>query len=224
MAEKVNPIKSLAFVNPEGQRLTLILGCVTGEDDVKGLRWSIRGYKIPIPVRSGTWFCGFKTDVMVKWLRDHDYVFQGEMNHDSGSMWCAMPGDIIEAMNAVKESTAPSQQAYDELHDNYECLKATYLDVCKANRELNDQLKDAKKQVIALGQHVVEQGAKLAEANKEISDLRAAKLTLDNDTIKHVIRRMCSIGEKVGAIRIYKAIYGCSLFDAKDAVEVIITE
>ena len=216
MAEKVNPIKSLAFVNPEGQRLTLTLGCVAGEDGVKGLRWSIRGYKIPIPVRSGTWFCGFKTDAMVKWLRDHGYVYQGEMS-ESGSMWVLMPDVVMDELNNIKKNTAPSQQEYDN-------LKASYLYACEQIKELSNKLNNADKEIHALGQRTIEQAKALVQARKEIVDLHTAKLTLDNDTINHVIRRMCSIGEKVSAIRVYKAIYGCSLFDAKEAVETIITE
>lgn len=50
----------------------------------KGWRWRFIGTKIPMPVRSGTWFNGFQEDTMLLWLSEHGWELEAKVSMLTG--------------------------------------------------------------------------------------------------------------------------------------------
>ena len=83
--EKIKPIIAYNLLNAEGKELMLQLGVV--ESSIRSnanLQWRFFGREIPMPVRSGTWFCGFPADTMLKWLNEQGWVLRSKTQIYSG--------------------------------------------------------------------------------------------------------------------------------------------
>ena len=71
----ITTIRTYNLVDSNGNKLQLKLGRINMSHDVhivgpdKGLRWSFKGAKIPMPVRNETWFNGFPEETMLDWLK-----------------------------------------------------------------------------------------------------------------------------------------------------------
>jgi hypothetical protein len=77
MNEIISILKVYNLVDSNRNKLRLYLGLENGHSDRKnpdkGLRWSFSGNKIPMPVRSGTWFNGFPEWTMLGWLKENGW-------------------------------------------------------------------------------------------------------------------------------------------------------
>lgn len=87
----VSVIRVYNLVDSKGNKLRLRLGMLSScRDDVcissadKGYRWSFVGEHIPMPVRSMTWFNGFKEDIMLSWLKGNGWYVCSCVNMDTG--------------------------------------------------------------------------------------------------------------------------------------------
>lgn len=50
-------------------------------------RWRFYGCRIPMPVRSGTWFQGLSTSEMLAWLRSNGWELKGRVNLCTGGIY-----------------------------------------------------------------------------------------------------------------------------------------
>ena len=77
MKENIDILRTYNLVNSKGNKLRLYLGRIEGSDDYfgdKGFRWCFVGSRIPMPVRSGTWFNGFPEHIMLDWLKGNGWA------------------------------------------------------------------------------------------------------------------------------------------------------
>ena len=87
--EKIKILRAYNFVNADGVNLQLHLGryentdCIPYKVDM-GYRWAFNGTKIPMPVRSGTWFNGFPESVMLDWLKENGWALRSCVNMSTG--------------------------------------------------------------------------------------------------------------------------------------------
>ena len=90
MKEKINVKRVYNLVDANGNglqlRLGLIQGCKDGlpVPDLYGWRWSFEGKKIPMPVRSCTWFNGFPEPIMLDWLKENGWALRSCVNMSTG--------------------------------------------------------------------------------------------------------------------------------------------
>ena len=116
----VKAVKVYNLVDSNKTKLQLKLGvlqnregevCIPKADT--GWRWSFVGTKIPMPVRSMTWFNGFPEDTMLLWLHDNGWALQSVVDMDTGKAKVynlpANNGDNIPEL--AKEASA--QEAYN---------------------------------------------------------------------------------------------------------------
>ncbi len=89
MKENITVLMCFNLVNENGNKLRLYLGrdesytdCYGNPD--KGFRWSFVGFKIPMPVRSGTWFNGFPVDTMLSWLKGNGWALHTSVEMCTG--------------------------------------------------------------------------------------------------------------------------------------------
>lgn len=87
--EKVKTLYVYNLLNSNGDELRMRLGYVV---DANGnpynvnaaWRWSFDGKKIPMPVRSRTWFCGFPEQTMISWLNGNGWYVRTRVDVMSG--------------------------------------------------------------------------------------------------------------------------------------------
>lgn len=77
--EEVKALRSYNLLNEFGHHLTLQYGrCVDLDGNIMNAnsaqRWRFFGSKIPMPVRSGTWFQGLSTREMLDWLKNAGWL------------------------------------------------------------------------------------------------------------------------------------------------------
>lgn len=88
--EKVMHIKSYLFSDGKHD-LALKYGRVTFDDQILPeeiyQRWAFNGLHIPFPIRSGTWFEGFSSGVMIDYLKSAGYSYKGCVNILTGHMY-----------------------------------------------------------------------------------------------------------------------------------------
>ena len=79
--EKVKALIAYNLRNPDGCTLRMLYGrmldmngCV--DNAYSAQRWCFCGTRIPMPVRSGTWFVGFAVPEMLEWLRHEGWELQ----------------------------------------------------------------------------------------------------------------------------------------------------
>ena len=96
--EKIVIHKVYNLVNPNGDKLQLKLGWIK-ELSRNGWRWAFEGKKIPMPVRSRTWFNGFPEPVMLEWLKENDWVVRTIVSPCDGS------ADVFDLPKAEEENT-----------------------------------------------------------------------------------------------------------------------
>lgn len=131
------------LVDSKGNKLLLRLGrhynteCIPYHGD-QGFRWSFVGKKIPMPVRSETWFNGFPEEIMVNWLMDNGWVVQSKVEMGSGKVYIYnMPNEdepskgnessyeLTELM--ISQGERALQFAIKTLADNGDKIKAVML-------------------------------------------------------------------------------------------------
>lgn len=89
--KNIEIIKVYNLVNANGDKLQLRYGKLmaranelfTSSEDM-GLRWSFAGKKIPMPVRSRTWFNGFPKEIMIQWLNEQGWFVATEVLMTTG--------------------------------------------------------------------------------------------------------------------------------------------
>lgn len=89
--KNIEVIKVYNLVNANGDKLLLRYGKLmartnelfTSSADM-GLRWSFAGKKIPMPVRSRTWFNGFPKEIMIQWLNEQGWFVATEVLMTTG--------------------------------------------------------------------------------------------------------------------------------------------
>ena len=88
----IQKIKAYYFKDRNGIKLTLCYGRevsdLTGEIDNSPTdqRWVMYGKRIPMPVRSGTWFQGLSSVAMVNFLEANGYTLEASVNLSTGIM------------------------------------------------------------------------------------------------------------------------------------------
>lgn len=91
----VDILRVYNLVSIDGNKLRLYLGRIKGSDDYfddKGFRWCFVGNKIPMPVRSDTWFNGFPEHIMLDWLKGNGWALHTSVSMNTGVVTvCAMP-------------------------------------------------------------------------------------------------------------------------------------
>ena len=88
--EHVRPLVSFNLRNANRDKLTLQYGrvlCANGNASslVEDQRWRFYGKKIPMPVRSGTWFQGLSTTEMLDWLKKEGWYPETHVNIGTGT-------------------------------------------------------------------------------------------------------------------------------------------
>lgn len=138
------------LVDLKGSQLQLRLGYVQGEllsHENAGWRWSFEGTKIPMPVRSRTWFCGFPEKTMLNWLAEHGWFVRTKVDMASGrTVVYDLPDPEEEYPDWQFEADkAEFNQLLADLYMNGKSLKAIHLyryahEVCTetAVRNLNE--------------------------------------------------------------------------------------
>lgn len=87
-------------------------------------RWRFYGCRIPMPVRSGTWFQGLSTSEMLAWLRSNGWELRGRVNLCTGGIYiyprCKGNETPIEEDDApVNEETVKrNEETSDEEYAN----------------------------------------------------------------------------------------------------------
>lgn len=91
MKENINIIVVYNLVDANGTKLQLRLGRLKGYGDEllayhtdQGFRWSFVGSKIPMPVRSETWFNGFPENIMIDWLKGNGWYPRSRVEMGTG--------------------------------------------------------------------------------------------------------------------------------------------
>lgn len=87
--EKIKLLKVYNFVDKDGDNLQLRFGILENVRLPKGdtgYRWSFIGTKIPMPIRSDTWFNGFPVETMLEWLKGNGWEVQLIVNTVSGKI------------------------------------------------------------------------------------------------------------------------------------------
>lgn len=88
--EKIKALTTFVFADVmTGTHLTMQAGrvcnlngtCITGN---AAQRWRFFGRRIPMPVRSGTWFQGLNPTEMIDWLGSYGYVLKARVDIESG--------------------------------------------------------------------------------------------------------------------------------------------
>ena len=155
-------IKIYNLLNPNGDKLQLRLGifeCTDGPKDA-GFRWSFVGAKIPMPVRSDTWFNGFPENIMLDWLKENGWLPHTCVNLESGEVKVYEPSwkgnksssqkgnehdpKLKQALEkaitllANDDCLVPAARVYSYLHD---CSK---IDALNAVREMARNLTSAE--------------------------------------------------------------------------------
>lgn len=88
----IKKIKAYYLKDSNGNELTLCYGREVNENTgevftaANAQRWVMYGKRIPMPVRSGTWFQGLGDCEMVAWLNDAGYTLDAYVNLSTGIM------------------------------------------------------------------------------------------------------------------------------------------
>lgn len=83
----VRTITIYNLVDSKGSHLQLRLGYIRDKrhsHENAGWRWSFEGTKIPMPIRSNTWFNGFPEKTMLDWLAKHNWFVRTKVDMASG--------------------------------------------------------------------------------------------------------------------------------------------
>lgn len=87
--EEVKALRAYNLLNEFGHHLTLQYGrCVDLDGNIMNAdsaqRWRFFGSRIPMPVRSGTWFQGLSSCEMLNWLKNAGWLPETHVNLSSG--------------------------------------------------------------------------------------------------------------------------------------------
>ena len=107
--EKIVVHKVYNLVNPNGDKLQLKLGWIK-DCTLYGWRWSFEGKKIPMPVRSCTWFNGFPEPVMLEWLKANGWAVRTIVHPCDGS---AEVFDLPQAPNATENRHGLDEHTFE---------------------------------------------------------------------------------------------------------------
>lgn len=107
--ENVKKIRAFYYQDNDGNKLTMFYGrlvdCtgvgIVGTDNAQ--RWCFIGNKIPMPVRSGTWFQGFGFNKMNDFVESTGYKLVTTVNLIYGTVWyCPIVNKPIPDMDSIK--------------------------------------------------------------------------------------------------------------------------
>lgn len=91
--ENVKKIRAFYYQDNDGNKLTMFYGrlfdsdlnCISSANNAQ--RWCFTGNKIPMPVRSGTWFQGFGYNKMNCFVESTGYHLVMTVNLIHGTVW-----------------------------------------------------------------------------------------------------------------------------------------
>lgn len=119
MKENIHILRVYNLVNSNGNKLRLYLGRIIGSDDYfgdKGFRWCFVGNRIPMPVRSDTWFNGFPEHIMLDWLKGNGWALHASVTLSTGVVTvCELPSyDEPNKGNEEDIRILPERHSHEE--------------------------------------------------------------------------------------------------------------
>lgn len=158
--ERIKPLRRYTLVDEYNNPLYLFLGQEENHNansKDQGFRWMFKGYKIPMPVRSETWFNGFPADTMLDWLKGNGWTLH--------SMWnCATNRlTVYKYVDVPKDSKRnPVSTGNDAIDDtNRQVFQRIIKELCEASR---------KSEAVRLYRYV--HGGPLGDANSAVNAIR----------------------------------------------------
>lgn len=114
--EIVKPIICYNLRDPKGNKLELRYGRLLNDDGsiLQGTiaqRWSFVGKRIPMPVRSHTWFQGLSSTEMLEWLRREGWCLESRVVIGTGS---ATIYKLPDKANEETTSLGGYREAYEK--------------------------------------------------------------------------------------------------------------
>lgn len=138
----IQKIKAYYFKDKNGTKLTLYYGRevsdLTGKIDHSpaGQRWVMYGKRIPMPVRSGTWFQGLSSVAMVEFLEANGYTLEAYVNLGTGIMHKCNNNKAID-MNDVERHIRQAYSGNNKLSLVLLYRDITGMSVHDANNSVN---------------------------------------------------------------------------------------
>lgn len=124
----ITTIRTYNLVDSNGNRLQLKLGRINVSRDVRrvgpdqGFRWNFKGTKIPMPVRSETWFNGFPEETMLNWLKANGWYPRTIVYYDNTVQVCELP-----KANEEKPTSTDRSSLLPVFQDSFEdAIRALY--------------------------------------------------------------------------------------------------
>ena len=120
MKENIDILRVYNLVDSNGTKLQLRLGRYKCSEDYltdKGFRWSFVGSKIPMPVRSYTWFNGFPENTMLDWLKGNGWALRSRVEMSTGKVTVyELPK--AEEPSKGNETLSVNRMAYKDVFDD----------------------------------------------------------------------------------------------------------
>lgn len=162
MKENIDILRTYNLVNSNGNKLRLYLGRIQGSDDYfsdRGFRWCFVGNKIPMPVRSGTWFNGFPENIMLDWLKGNGWALHTSVAMDTGVA-------TVYELPFYDEPSKGNEKSFDpyEIPIHYEADKKTF-------DELMRELVHTGQRVTAVRAYRYAHGGSLRNAHNAVKEI-----------------------------------------------------
>ena len=125
----------------------------------QGFRWMFKGFKIPMPVRSETWFNGFPVDTMLDWPKGNGWTLHSMLHLDTNKL---IVYKYVGVPDASKGNKIPVSTGNDTPDDSY------YRNFCVIIKEL---CADNRK-VAAVRLYRYVHGGSLGDANAAVNAIR----------------------------------------------------
>lgn len=157
--EKIKPLRRYTLVDERSNSLHLFLGqkedwAETSKD--KGYRWMFKGFKIPMPVRSETWFNGFPVDTMLDWLKGNGWTLHSVLDLTTDKLTVYK---YVGAPDTSKGNNGPVSTGNENLDGTY------YRNFCSIIKELCE----AGRKIPAVRLYRYVHGGSLSEANNAVN-------------------------------------------------------
>jgi len=139
MKENIDICVVFNLVNSNGTKLQLRMGRIKGHDSYicadRGFRWSFIGSKIPMPVRSDTWFNGFPENIMLDWLKGNGWALRSRVE------MCTGKATVYELPEPSKGNENPIEKEKCFVPDNVlregqRAFNTTIRDLCNAGMKI----------------------------------------------------------------------------------------
>lgn len=106
--ENIKKIRAFYYKDNQGNKLTMFYGrlfdsafnCISGTNNAQ--RWCFTGNKIPMPVRSGTWFQGFGYNEMNRFVESTGYHLVMTVNLIHGTVWKCPELEFTPDIDTIK--------------------------------------------------------------------------------------------------------------------------